>query len=81
MEFSVRTSDGRTLAVQDAGDPAGQPVFVHMGTPSSRRLYGPNVNDASRRGLRLISYDRPGYGGSTPHGRLREARGRSSHGP
>jgi len=32
----------------------------------SRHLYGPNVADAARQGLRLISYDRPGYGGSTP---------------
>ena len=29
-------------------------------------LYGPHVADASKRGIRLISYDRPGYGGSTP---------------
>jgi pimeloyl-ACP methyl ester carboxylesterase len=67
MERSVHTPDGRTLAVEDAGDPAGRPVLVHMGTPNSRHLYGPNVADAARRGLRLISYDRPGYGGSTPH--------------
>ncbi|MDR0343082.1 MAG: hypothetical protein LBI49_08145 [Nocardiopsaceae bacterium] len=26
----------------------------------------PNVTDAADRSLRLISYDRPGYGGSTP---------------
>ncbi len=65
-EHSVRTPDGRTLAVQESGDPAGKPVLVHMGTPSSRHLYGPNVADAAARGLRLISYDRPGYGGSTP---------------
>jgi pimeloyl-ACP methyl ester carboxylesterase len=38
-----------------------------MGTPNSRHLYDPNVRDAAARGLRLISYDRPGYGGSTPH--------------
>ena len=37
-----------------------------MGTPNSRHLYGPNVRDAAARGLRLISYDRPGYGGSSP---------------
>jgi pimeloyl-ACP methyl ester carboxylesterase len=37
-----------------------------MGTPNSRLLYGPNVADAAARGLRLISYDRPGYGGSDP---------------
>jgi pimeloyl-ACP methyl ester carboxylesterase len=33
----------------------------------SRRLYGPNVADTAGRGLRLISYDRPRYEGSTPH--------------
>jgi len=37
-----------------------------MGTPNSRQLYGRNVADAADRGLRLISYDRPGYGGSAP---------------
>jgi pimeloyl-ACP methyl ester carboxylesterase len=67
MERSVQASDGRTLAVEDSGDPAGRPVLVHVGTPSSRHLYGPHVADATQRGLRLISYDRPGYGGSTPH--------------
>jgi pimeloyl-ACP methyl ester carboxylesterase len=66
MERTVRTPDGRTLAVEDAGDPAGRPVLVHLGTPDSRHLYGPWVADAAGRGLRLICYDRPGYGGSTP---------------
>ncbi|MGO9190521.1 MAG: alpha/beta fold hydrolase [Streptosporangiaceae bacterium] len=41
--------------------------MVHVGTPGGRRLYGPRtLADARRRGLRLISYDRPGYGDSTP---------------
>ena len=66
MERTVRTPDGRTLAVEEGGDPAGRPVLVHMGTPNSRHLYGPNSRDAAERGLRLICYDRPGYGGSTP---------------
>lgn len=66
MQRTVHTPDGRVLAVEDWGDPAGRPVLVHMGTPNSRLLYGPNVTDAAERGLRLISYDRPGYGGSTP---------------
>jgi pimeloyl-ACP methyl ester carboxylesterase len=66
VERTVRTPDGRTLAVQESGDPAGRPVLVHTGTPNSRRLYGPHVRDAAARGLRLISYDRPGYGGSSP---------------
>ncbi len=29
-------------------------------------LYRKHVEDAARRGLRLIGYDRPGYGGSSP---------------
>jgi pimeloyl-ACP methyl ester carboxylesterase len=66
VQRTVHAADGRTLAVEDSGDPAGRPVLVHMGTPSSRHLYGPNVRDAAERGLRLISYDRPGYGGSSP---------------
>jgi pimeloyl-ACP methyl ester carboxylesterase len=67
MEWFVETPDGRTLAVEDAGDRGGRPVLVHVGTPGGRRLYGPRtLADAERRQLRLISYDRPGYGGSTP---------------
>jgi len=66
VQRTVRSPDGRTLAVEDRGDPAGRPVLAHMGTPNSRRLYDPNVRDAAERGLRLISYDRPGYGGSSP---------------
>jgi pimeloyl-ACP methyl ester carboxylesterase len=67
VEWFVATADGRTLAVEDAGDRDGRPVLVHVGTPGGRRLYGPRtLADAERRQLRLISYDRPGYGGSTP---------------
>jgi pimeloyl-ACP methyl ester carboxylesterase len=67
MEWFVPTPDGRTLAVEDAGDSGGSPVMVHTGTPGGRRLYGPRtLADARRRRLRLISYDRPGYGDSTP---------------
>jgi pimeloyl-ACP methyl ester carboxylesterase len=66
LQRTVRTPDGRTLAVEEAGDPDGRPVLVHMGSPNSRHLYEPNGADAAARGLRLICYDRPGYGGSTP---------------
>jgi pimeloyl-ACP methyl ester carboxylesterase len=67
VDRTVRTSDGRVLAVEEAGDPAGRPVLVQGGTPGSRLLYGPHVRDAAERGLRLIGYDRPGYGRSSPH--------------
>jgi pimeloyl-ACP methyl ester carboxylesterase len=66
MERTVQTADGRTLAVQENGDPHGIPVLVHMGSPNSRHMYRPISADAAARGLRLISYDRPGYGGSSP---------------
>jgi pimeloyl-ACP methyl ester carboxylesterase len=66
MEHQIKAADGRTLAVQEAGDPDGQPVLVHNGTPNSRQIYAPVAADAAARGLRVISYDRPGYGGSDP---------------
>jgi pimeloyl-ACP methyl ester carboxylesterase len=66
MEHAITTPDGRTLAVQDAGDPSGKPLMLHMGTPNSRHLYPPIVADAEVRGLRLVCWDRPGYGASTP---------------
>src|SRR6202041_124739 len=65
VDRTVQTPDGRTLAVEEAGDPNGRPVLVHEGTPNSRPLSPPAAIDAAVRGLRLISYDRPGYGGST----------------
>jgi pimeloyl-ACP methyl ester carboxylesterase len=65
MEHQLETADGRTLAVQSEGAEGGLPVLVHMGTPNSRHLYSRAVDDAESRGLLLIGYDRPGYGGST----------------
>ncbi len=65
FEHEVTTGDGRILKVLERGDPAGRPVLVHNGMPNSRLLYDPDVAAATRQGVRLISYDRPGYGGST----------------
>ncbi len=65
-EHQVQTPDGRTLQVVEDGDPGGRPVLVHNGTPNSRLLYSRDVEVAQRQGVRLISYDRPGYGGSSP---------------
>ncbi|MGH3067143.1 MAG: alpha/beta fold hydrolase [Streptosporangiaceae bacterium] len=60
----MRTADGRRLSTQSSGDPDGRPVFVLHGTPGSR--LGPHPRSAvlHRLGVRLISFDRPGYGGS-----------------
>src|SRR4051794_12042516 len=54
----------RTLAVVEDGDPDGRPVIYHHGTPGSHVLHPGWVADARQRGIRLIAYDRAGYGGS-----------------
>ena len=63
--LSVTTPDGRTLTVREGGDPNGFPVLCISGTPGSSTIYEPHARDAEERGIRLFSYDRPGYGGST----------------
>jgi pimeloyl-ACP methyl ester carboxylesterase len=65
-EHEVAAPDGRVLTVLEDGEPGGRPVLVHNGMPNSRLLFAPDVRSARRLGIRLISYDRPGYGGSTP---------------
>ena len=65
-ERDVTLRDGRTLHVYESGDPEGEVVFEHHGTPGSGLPYRPDDEEAKAQGLRLISYDRAGYGGSTP---------------
>ncbi len=60
----VMRADGRTLSVREGGDPDGLPVLAYSGTPGSNLLYEPHLRDAEEKAIRLISYDRPGYGGS-----------------
>jgi pimeloyl-ACP methyl ester carboxylesterase len=59
--------DGRKLAVECAGRATGLPVFLMHGTPGSRRGPRPRTSVLYRLGIRLICYDRPGYGGSDRH--------------
>ena len=63
---TISTEDRRNLRIIEAGVPDGIPILVHNGTPGSRLLYQPWIKDAEERGIHLISYERPGYGGSTP---------------
>ncbi|MDP9285454.1 MAG: alpha/beta hydrolase, partial [Actinomycetota bacterium] len=62
---TVETADGRSIGVHDGGDPAGAPVLVHHGSPGSGLLYARAEALARDHGIRLIGYDRPGYGDST----------------
>ncbi|TQM45508.1 alpha/beta fold hydrolase [Pseudonocardia cypriaca] len=61
----LRLPDGRDLRIHDTGD--GDTALVwHHGTPQTGALYEPLLGLARQRGMRLVSYARPGYGGSTP---------------
>lgn len=65
-ERDVRLGDSRTLhAYATGGDDGAVAVFWHHGTPNLGAPPAPLLDDAGRLGLRFLSYDRPGYGGST----------------
>ena len=64
-EIDVRLPDGRTLHAYDTG--AGRlTVCWHHGTPNLGAPPRPLFPTGDALGVRWISYDRPGYGGSTP---------------
>lgn len=63
-EREIFTSDGRRLHLYEAGDPDGDLVLVHHGSPGSGLLWDRWAEDAVSRGIRLVGYDRPGYDGS-----------------
>ncbi len=69
----VHTSDGRQLWFSESGEPAGHPVFSLHGTPGGRRRKEDDSPNRGRenwlrsRGVRLVTYDRPGYGWSDRH--------------
>ena len=63
---SVPLGGGRTLTLDDVGDPTGVPVLYLHGTPDSRRSRHPDDALAAAAGVRLLAVDRPGYGGTSP---------------
>jgi pimeloyl-ACP methyl ester carboxylesterase len=63
----VKVPDGRSLSVESWGDPSGKPVLLLHGTPGGRNGPRPRGIVLYRLGIRLISYSRPGYPGSTRH--------------
>ncbi len=68
-EFDLTVADGHTLHVYDTGEPDGGAeltVFWHHGTPNIGAPPTPLFRASGRLGIRWVSFDRPGYGGSTP---------------
>jgi pimeloyl-ACP methyl ester carboxylesterase len=61
---TIRTPDGRLLAWCEWGPPDGAPLFYLHGTPGGQLLRSAG-GEYERRGIRAITYDRPGYGQST----------------
>jgi pimeloyl-ACP methyl ester carboxylesterase len=64
--MEMTTPDGRTLEVLVAGPHDGFPLVFHHGTPQGAVPHGALERPAVERGLRVISYSRPGYGRSSP---------------
>lgn len=62
-------SGGRLLHFYDTGPHADArlTVFWHHGTPNIGAPPAPLFSAAARLGIRWVSYDRPGYGGSSPY--------------
>jgi len=71
----VKLPSGRRLGIAEFGAPDGMPVIACHGAPASRLMFEVADAEAARLGLRLIAFDRPGYGlspldyGATLHSR------------
>jgi pimeloyl-ACP methyl ester carboxylesterase len=68
VRIDVAGPDGRVLVAHDSGlaDPALTVVW-HTGSPQTGALLQPLLEAAGERRIRLVSYGRPSYGGSTPN--------------
>lgn len=65
-ERDVALADGRTLHAYDTGGPGRLTLVWHHGSPQTGALLDPLVTAAGEREVRLVSYGRPSYGGSSP---------------
>ena len=61
---SITLPDGRSLDIVDAGGD-GPVLLLHHGTPGSGRPVRAMQRAAENAGLRLVTYSRAGYGGSS----------------
>lgn len=62
---AIRLRDGRALAYAEWGPDQGRPVLHFHGVPDGRFSWG-GGSACLERGIRLITVDRPGIGGSDP---------------
>jgi pimeloyl-ACP methyl ester carboxylesterase len=64
-ERDLTLEDGRVLHCYDTGGD-GFAVLWHHGSPQTGALLDPLLEAAGQRGIRLLGYGRPSYGGSSP---------------
>ena len=64
---TIRVEDGRELMYAEWGEPNGVPIFSLHGTPGCRLNRPAEEEKVAAEGVRLVTYDRPGYGGSDRH--------------
>ncbi len=63
-QYRIRLPDGRILAGAEVGDPGGTPVIYSHGFPGSRLGVELGEAQAASSGIRLVAFDRPGWGAS-----------------
>lgn len=64
--LTAPSQDGRSLEIVTSGPHDGVPLIYHSGTPSGAAVPPKLTRAADERGLRVVTYSRPGYGGSSP---------------
>ncbi len=70
--YTVTSPDGVSIAVQEAGDPNGQPIIFIHGLLGSHLSWEKQVNSPELQRYRLITYDMRGHGVSD-HPKLGDA--------
>jgi len=63
----VVAPDGRRISYTVSGPEGALPVVVHHGTPGSAHATQEWLRATAEHGLRLVTYERGGYGGSDRH--------------
>jgi pimeloyl-ACP methyl ester carboxylesterase len=64
-QLDVELNDGRRLDLMVSGPVGGVPLVFHHGTPGACTPVRALERAAHERGLRYVTYSRPGYGGSS----------------
>lgn len=65
-DTDVSLGDGHRMACREYGDADGVPVLFLHGIPGSRLLGALFDDEAESAGVRLLAFDRPGFGRSPP---------------